>query len=183
MAKLRSDQLNDNRVNQAMCGTILDNNGRMPPMRNRKRRQPREFFTFGYQSHTANSMIGILKSNKVELVVDIRQNPVSRKAGFSKSRLQAELPKHGIEYLHFSPLGTPPSIRAIYRKTGNVDTALRKYASYLERKHESLQHLIDIVSSKRFCLLCFEKDHHLCHRGVVASKLAEMSRCRPIHLS
>ena len=127
-------------------------------------------------------MIGVLKSNKIELVIDVRQNPVSRKRGFSKSRLQVELPKHGIEYLHYSPLGTPPSIRALYRKTGKVEAALKKYATYLEQEREPLLNLIELASSKRFCLLCLESDHESCHRGVIASKLAEMSRCRPVHL-
>ncbi len=144
---------------------------------------PRKFYTFGYQSHTVPSMIKILKANGIDLIVDIRQNPVSRKAGFAKSHLEIELPRHGIEYLHYPPLGTPPFIRAIYLELGNVRLALKKYSSYLERRRACLRSLIRSVWPRRFCLLCLEKDHNFCHRGVIASKLVEMIQFQPIHLT
>lgn len=128
-------------------------------------------------------MITILKANRVDLIVDVRQNPVSRKPGFAKSHLERELPKHGIEYLHYPPLGTPPFIRAIYLELGNVGLALKKYSSYLEHRRGCLQSLLNTVWPRRFCLLCLEKDHNFCHRGVIASKLVEMIRCQPTHLT
>lgn len=141
------------------------------------------FFTVGYQSHSVQSILKVLNENKVKLLVDVRQNPVSRKAGFSGSKLQEELGQLGIEYAHYPCLGTPPRIRTQYQRSGNALAALRAYAAYLGTKGCCLQSLIDFASKKRFCLLCLEKDHNLCHRGVIADKLSEMTQCQPIHLT
>ena len=141
------------------------------------------FFTVGYQAHSVDSIISVLNKNKINLLIDVRQNPVSRKSGFSGPKLQKKLEQLGIQYAHYPCLGTPSNIRSQYQQTGNALVALEQYAAYLGRKVRCLQSLIDFCSQKRFCLLCLEKDHNLCHRGVIASKLAEMTRCRPIHLT
>lgn len=141
------------------------------------------FFTLGYQSHNVDSILKVLNENDIDLLVDVRQNPVSRKTGFSGPKLQEKLEQMGIEYAHYPCLGTPAHIRAQYKRSGNALGALKKYAAYLETKGRCLQSLVEFSSKKRFCLLCLEKDHNLCHRGVIADKLAEMTRCRPIHLT
>jgi uncharacterized protein (DUF488 family) len=140
------------------------------------------FFTLGYQQHTLPSMLRVLTSNHIEVVVDVRQNPLSRKAGFSKNRLERSLRRVGIEYLHFPGLGTPLRIRAWYFRNGKVNIALKQYERYLQSKDTCLRSLIQRVRSKQFCLLCLERDHNFCHRDVIARKLAEMTECQPIHL-
>jgi len=62
----------------------------------------RDFFTIGYQAHSVPSMLRVLHANKVALLIDVRQNPVSRKTGFSGPRLQVELQQLGIEYAHYT---------------------------------------------------------------------------------
>jgi uncharacterized protein (DUF488 family) len=73
-------------------------------------------------------------------------------------------------------------IRLESRKNGAL-AALKSYESYLGTKRRCLESLVEFASSKRFCLLCLESDHTLCHRGIIASKLAEITQCQPIHLS
>lgn len=141
------------------------------------------FFTVGYQGHDISSILRVLKENKIALIIDVRQNPVSRKAGFSGARLQAELERNGIKYAHYPCLGTPPHIRTQYQKSGNAMPALKAYATYLRSKETCLESLVAFASSKRFCLLCLERDPNLCHRGVIANKLVEMTQCRAIHLT
>ena len=41
-------------------------------------------FTFGYESLSLKAFIARLKSARVETVIDVRANPLSRKPGFSK---------------------------------------------------------------------------------------------------
>jgi len=141
------------------------------------------FFTVGYQGHNVSSILRVLNKHNIGLIIDVRQNPVSRKAGFSGSQLQTELERHGIKYAHYPCLGTPSHIRLEYRKNGSALTALKAYATYLNTKSRCLESLIEFTSSKRFCLLCLESDPNICHRGVIANKLAEMTQCRPVHLS
>jgi hypothetical protein len=48
----------------------------------------REFLlTTGYAGHNLESFLAKLREHDVEVVVDVRQNPVSRKKGFSRSTL------------------------------------------------------------------------------------------------
>lgn len=152
-------------------------------MRHGDRTQPANFFTLGYQLHTIRSMLRVLKANQVEVLVDVRENPVSRKPGFSKSRLEAELSRAGVDYVHFQCLGNPSSIRSRYCRNGQIRRALKEYERYLLAKQDCVQSLIEAVSSRRFCLLCLEKDHNSCHRSVIARRLTELTKCQPIHLT
>ena len=47
----------------------------------------RELFTAGYAGHDLDSLLHMLTEHRIEMVVDIRRNPVSRKKGFSRLRL------------------------------------------------------------------------------------------------
>lgn len=140
------------------------------------------FYTLGYQFHTFLTMIRLLNGNGVSVLVDVRQNPVSRKTGFSKKQLEKAVPDFGMAYLHCPELGTPPSIRKIYAATGNVEKALLQYEQHLRSQHRTLKAFLRTVRSERFCLLCLEADHKACHRSIIAQVLNEMTGCQPIHL-
>ena len=144
--------------------------------------RPGTFFTLGYQSHTVRTLLGLLSTNGVDVLVDVRENPVSRKRGFSKIRLAESTAQLGIEYFHFPCLGTPHRIRKLYSRTGNIESALQLYEEYLRSREKCLRSLLERVTSKYFCLLCLESDYTSCHRSIIALKLAEMTGCQPIHL-
>lgn len=140
-------------------------------------------FTIGYQRHTVSSIISVLRANDIDLLIDVRQNPSSRKPGFSKNRLSQYLNLSGIDYIHFPCLGTPPRIRRLYFQSGQVEPALRQYDKYLESKAACLQSLKESVSGRRCCLLCLESCYTDCHRSVIAQKLARITRWTPVHLT
>jgi len=140
------------------------------------------FFTLGYQSHTVKSFLRILSANRVRVLVDVRQNPVSRKPGFSKRRLEKSVHARGLEYVHLPCLGTPSRIRKVYARTGNIQGALQQYEQHLRSNKQCLEYLLRRVTSRQFCLLCLETDHNSCHRSVIAQQLTEMTGCQPIHL-
>ena len=153
--------------------------------RNERRTMPTTatVFTIGYQSHSLESLVECLKLHGVEILMDVRQNPFSWKAGFSKRRLQDAVSKAGIEYVHNPDLGTPPRIRNMYRGTGDVSEALAEYERHLTSDTKPIRSLARIAESNRVCLLCLESDHRMCHRGVIAQKLCEMTKWQPIHLA
>lgn len=144
---------------------------------------PANFYTLGYQSHTPSSMAALLAGHKVRVLVDVRQNPVSRKRGFSKAHLEQSISNLGITYLHCPELGTPPPIREIYLSTGNITKALTQYEKYLRARNGRVLVLLRKVKKERFCLLCLEADHSRCHRSIIAQVLTEMTGCKPIHLN
>jgi len=61
----------------------------------------------------------------VKTVVDVRELPLSRKKGFSKSAFCDALSAHGIAYLH--ALGCPKPIRNPYKADGNWQTYTRDF--------------------------------------------------------
>lgn len=148
-----------------------------------KRGLPANFYTIGYQAHTLSTMADLLAGHKVGVLVDVRQNPVSRKRGFSKAQLEKSISNLGITYLHCPELGTPPLIREIYLSTGNVMKALTQYEKYLRARNGRVLVLLQKVKKQRFCLLCLEADHSRCHRSIIAQVLTEMTGCKPIHLN
>jgi len=133
-------------------------------------------YTIGYEKRDVAEIIAILRSNKIEVLADIRINPISRKKGFSKRELSAALEAAGIEYVHFRELGTPQEIRGRVRSDGDYARFSKDYAAHLKTRSAALKALLDIVTRRNVCLLCFERDINQCHRKIVAEKLAEVSR-------
>ena len=130
-------------------------------------------FTTGYQGQSIKEFINKLLASKINAIVDIRENPVSRKPGFSKNKLQKKLNVAGIDYYHFQELGTPKPLRNFLVMSQNYDRFFEEYSQFLPEFQDALDDIVEIGSSnKRICLLCFEKDPHLCHRQIVAKVIS-----------
>ncbi|MBU1626147.1 DUF488 domain-containing protein, partial [bacterium] len=66
-----------------------------------------ELYTIGYEGRETDEFISELKKHDITRLIDIRENPFSRKKGFYKSALKTALENQGIEYIHLKALGTP----------------------------------------------------------------------------
>jgi len=132
--------------------------------------------TIGYQGTTIAAVLQALTEARVELLVDVRAVAGSRRPGFSKTPLAANLHGAGIDYLHLRGLGTPAPGRAAAR-AGRHEEMRAIFLKHLEQ-HEAraeLDVLADIVrGGRRVCLLCFEADPAHCHRTLVAKALSEL---------
>jgi uncharacterized protein (DUF488 family) len=140
--------------------------------------------TIGYQAATVRSFLEALRQGGVELLVDVRAVAGSRRPGFAKSRLAANLAEAGIGYLHFRGLGTPAKGRAAAR-AGQHAEMRRIYREHLATSgaQEELAALADLVrSGRRICLLCFEADPAHCHRSMVAAALGSLMPVQVTHL-
>jgi uncharacterized protein (DUF488 family) len=140
--------------------------------------------TIGYQAATVPSFLEALRQGQVELLVDVRAVASSRRPGFAKSRLAANLAEAGIEYLHLRGLGTPADGRAAAR-AGKHAEMRRMYQDHLATAgaQTELEALADLVrSGRRVCLLCFEADPAHCHRSMVAAALGALVPVRVTHL-
>ena len=87
-------------------------------------------FTIGYEDKTPDSLIECLREAGVQRVVDVRELPLSRRYGFSKSALAAALARAGIRYEHMRELGNPKLYRNQY-KAGDVEGGSRAFRSHL----------------------------------------------------
>ena len=130
--------------------------------------------TIGYEGATQDAVIGKLKDAGVEVVIDVRAVPASRRAGFSKKVLAASLQEKGIDYVHLRDLGTPKPGRDAAHK-GHVAEMHRIYEEHLKDPAAQLQlaQATEIAKERKAALLCYEADAAGCHRRIVAERLRE----------
>jgi uncharacterized protein (DUF488 family) len=134
--------------------------------------EPRQLFTIGYEGRSLDDLIDQLKSSGVRRVVDVRELPLSRRRGFSKTPLASALEAAGIAYEHVRKLGNPKPLRDRY-KSGDVEGGARAYRAHLH--NGSYSALVELAESldEATCLLCFEAEHDRCHRAVITGAIAE----------
>lgn len=137
--------------------------------------------TIGYQGKSISEFVGELVASDVQILVDIRRKAISRKPGFSKTRLRNELEAAGIEYQHFPDLGMPTHLLPKRNLKDNGEILLA-YEQQLYQHIDTIQQLIEQATDKNVCLLCFEADHQICHRGVLANRLVEDAGFEVDHL-
>ncbi|MFN3651131.1 MAG: DUF488 family protein [Armatimonadota bacterium] len=141
--------------------------------------------TIGYGATTVPHFLETLREAKIELLIDIRAVASSRRPGFAKTKLAANLQSVGIEYLHLRGLGTPAEGRAAAR-AGRHQELREIYLRHLEtpEAQDDLQTLADLVrTGRRICLLCLEADPVNCHRSMVADALTAQMPLQVRHLA
>lgn len=145
----------------------------------RAARKTRELFTIGYEGRAPLDLVKALVAAKVEVLLDVRERAQSRKPGFSKSALAEALTRAGVVYEHVPELGSPRALRVAGRETGDFVTFMKGYRKHLDGQAEHLDRVAQLVTTRRVCLLCFERESTMCHRSEVASRLGG-ALCLPI---
>jgi uncharacterized protein (DUF488 family) len=144
----------------------------VPPSTNSPRiSQKTLFFTIGYEQTEPSKFLNLLRSFQVDLVVDVRQMPLSRKKGFSKNQLRTLLDERGIEYVHVQTLGAPKQIRDRLRENGSWYEYVKGYEKVLSQRTQDVMLLVEQAKERRICLLCFERKAEECHRSLVAREM------------
>ena len=128
--------------------------------------------TIGYQGTKIDDFFQVLIQNEIETIIDIREYPISRIRGFSKSALSQLAETHDIEYIHFSTLGCPREIRHDYRKDHDWERYSQRFLNYLETQSNEVDKLADLIQNSNSCLLCFEAEPDHCHRLYVAEEVS-----------
>ena len=129
--------------------------------------------TIGYEGATVASFLTAVRDAGVELLVDVRALASSRRPGFAKTALAANLATIGVDYLHLRGLGTPADGRAAAR-AGRHEEMKRIFLEHMKEDvaQDELARLADIVrGDRKVCLLCFESDPMHCHRRYVVEAL------------
>jgi len=139
--------------------------------------------TIGYEGALIDDFIATLKRVDVEVLIDIRDVPISRKRGFSKKSLATALEGAGLDYIHLRDLGDPKPGRDAARR-GDIEGFERIFRAHLARdvSQVALARAVDIASRARATLLCFERDPACCHRTIVAAAMADRAPFEVRHL-
>lgn len=128
----------------------------------------------GYEGRTIDDFVAELVRAGVQTVADVRLNAISRKKGFSKTRLRDALAAAGIDYLHMRSLGNAKENRQPFWD-GRVEEGRRVFREALQspEAESSLNELAALAADEVVAVLCFESDAEMCHRKVIIDEVVE----------
>lgn len=139
-------------------------------------------YTMGYEGATVEDFIASLKLVGIDTIIDVREYPVSRKKGFSKTAFSTLLKEAGIKYTHLVDLGCPKPIRDQYRIDNNWQNYTTAFVEYLNTQLDYIDELGNLASHSAYCLVCFERDQNLCHRSLIANAIRQRHQTEVKHL-
>ncbi len=124
--------------------------------------------SIGYERRTPDELVKALLSQGVRKLLDVRELPISRRRGFSKTALSLVLGDSGIQYHHIRTAGNP------YRKHANsIERCLLLYAGYLNSNPEVVDMVVSEIDGDPVAFLCYERDDAHCHRSVLMRAIIE----------
>lgn len=131
-------------------------------------------YTLGYEGRDVDEFLDEVVRYGIRLLVDVRELPLSRRRGFSKTKLADALAKIGVVYVHVRPLGNPKENRQRYW-SGDVEGGAAVYRRHLHNgSYPALVELAEQLGDGPTCLMCMERDHRVCHRAVIVESLGEL---------
>lgn len=126
---------------------------------------------FGYEGVSLRDLVDRLVAEGVEVLVDIRLNAISRKAGYSKRALEAALNAAAIRYVHDPRLGNPKDNRPGYGDLTSPEgsEARQRFRDLLQTPAgaQALNDLAGLAEARTVAVLCYEADERHCHRQQV----------------
>lgn len=127
--------------------------------------------TIGYEGLSIDEFIMRLIDEKVQVLIDVRNNPWSMKYGFTKKSLVILCEKMGIEYLNIPEVGIPSEMRKQLKSKDDYQKLFKRYRKYIMNMTEFMDIILELGREKKTALMCFEKDPEMCHRTVLAEEL------------
>lgn len=138
-----------------------------------------KFYTVGHSTRKIEEFISILKIYRIEVLVDIRAFPVSRRyPQFNKENLEESLSQNGMEYIW---LGR--ELGGYRRKSDGLGDkspnkgweteGFRIYADYMQSDifKRAVDKLLELAEEKTIAYMCAEKFYWRCHRRIVSDYL------------
>ena len=135
-------------------------------------KKEQKLFTIGYEGRTLEAFVNSLIQNDVRLLCDVRYNPISRKYGFSKTKLQHVLEAIGIHYVHIPEVGITSDKRTTLNSYDDYEKLFSAYEKNLHCIRIYLDRIADILEKyQRIALMCYEHDPQFCHRHIIRDYL------------
>lgn len=133
-------------------------------------------FTVGHSTHSAEEFNEMLRLNGIDLVVDVRASPGSRRnPQFTPDALSASLGEAGIKYVavpelggrRYSPVGDETE------NAGWRNHSFRSYADYMQTEPfvHGIDTLLDLAEEHEVVIMCAEAVPWRCHRSLIGDAL------------
>ena len=131
-------------------------------------------FTIGHSTRSVQEFIALLSAHHIELVVDVRTVPRSRRnPQFNRETLPQSLQVAGIGYEHDAGLGgfRRPSPQST--NTGWRNASFRGYADYMQTAAfaAGVERVVKHAHHTRLAVMCAEAVPWRCHRSLIADAL------------
>lgn len=158
-------------INSTIAASLLDEKdlARIQTERDRFKRQTgRVLFTIGYEGRSLEDYLNLLIQNNITVLCDVRNNPISRKFGFSRNSLQKHLPVIGIDYVHIPQLGIISEKRTNLSGEEDYRQLFQEYGDSLANRKPALAQVQGLLTTRnRVALTCFEREPGHCHRHII----------------
>lgn len=131
-------------------------------------------FAIGHSTRPIDDFIGLLRSNGVERLIDIRTIPKSlHNPQFGADSLARSLRTAKIDYVPMKELGGLRRTRRDSINTGWRNAGFRGFADYMQTAEfrSAIDHAIELARKKISALMCAEAVPWRCHRSLVADAL------------
>jgi uncharacterized protein (DUF488 family) len=135
------------------------------------------FFTIGHSTRSSDELIALLKDFRVDMLIDVRSFPRSRRnPQFNADLLPEALAAQAIGYRHLKALGGRRAAQTLAGASPNGlwrEPAFRNYADYAlsPEFHEALESLLNIARDHSCAIMCAEADWRQCHRRIITDYL------------
>lgn len=133
-------------------------------------------FTIGYEGISLEEYLVRLLKNDVKILVDVRNNPLSMKYGFSKSQLKKYCESLGIRYVHIPEVGIRSEQRQELNTQADYDKLFAIYRKQnLTKTTKAQTDILNLLKeNKRIALTCFEANICQCHRKHLAEAIENL---------
>ena len=132
-------------------------------------------YTIGHSTRSLEELVGALKAHQIEVLVDIRAFPMSRRLPhFNRDSLEQSLPAAGIRYQSMTALGGYR--RKILEESPNIalrNPSFRNYGDYMltpEFEH-AIADLVAFADTSPTAYMCAERPYFRCYRMLVSDWL------------
>jgi uncharacterized protein (DUF488 family) len=133
-----------------------------------------EILSIGHSTHESPEFVSLLQRNDVELLIDVRRYPGSRRVQWTNAgELEGLLGANSIDYLHLAELGgrRRPSEGSV--NGGWRSPQFQGYADHLRTEEfaEGLARLEAETRQRRTAIMCAEAQWWRCHRRLLSDVL------------
>lgn len=147
-----------------------------------RKKPDRLVYTIGHSTRLSSELLDLLQENDVELIVDVRRYPGSRRhPQFSAAALESTLRQAGLGYRHEPGLGGRRSGADDGPNAGLRNRGFRAYADHMGSAsfQEALGRILELADGGRPAVMCAEAVPWRCHRWLLSDAL--LARGAEVH--
>ncbi len=131
-------------------------------------------WTIGHSTRSGEEFTQILRAHDIQLLVDVRSFPGSRRyPQFNRATLAEALAAAGIQYKHEPQLGGRRTPRPDSHNTAWRNASFRAYADHMESEEfrNGVKDLLELAREARTAVMCAESLWWRCHRSLISDYL------------